>query len=255
MRGGTVIQKAREEGKKRQTEGSRSFTPRFRINDGETAIVRFLEEGDDIVSAYVHHVPNPNPRSRNPIKIVCRDQDPETGATVGAECPGCNSTDKEIAKRRLQGAINLIWRDGPVYEKDNDGKIVTDARGNWVVADRADQVAVWTSGVRLFDELVGIDADYNGLASRDFKITRSGGGLDTEYTIRPAEIDGGPKPLSKADKALAEEKNDLTEFEAPRPVEDWWGNTRPASGADASPRPSFATSNIQPDASPFMNEE
>ena len=255
MRGTTVIREAREEGKRRQAENSGNFTKKFRIEDGESAVVRFLESGEDIVSAYVHHVPNPNPRSRVPIKIVCRDQDPETGARVGTECPGCEDSNTDVAKRRLQGAINLIWRNGPVFEKGDDGRIITDQSGRWVVADREDQVVVWNSGVQLFDQLVELDTQIpGGLTSRDFKVSRKGKQLDTEYTILPAEIDGGPKALSKADKALEKEKYDLTDFEAPRSYEDFWGNTRQNSNSGQT-RSRASFQQVPADVSPFTNDD
>lgn len=253
MRGTTVIKEAREEAKRRQAENSKNFKKLFILQPDETAIVRFLETGDDIVSAYVHHVRVPN--SKMPRKIVCRDQDPETGARIGEDCPGCESNDVEIAKRRLQGAINVIWRDAPVFERDSDNRMVKDNRNRPVVASREDQVAVWASGVTVFDDLVREDVETpGGLTGRDWKVTRTGSGRDTEYDIRPAERDGGQKKLSKADEVLADEKYDLVEFEAALPYDEWWGNLMPGSSGQRD-RPSFQTSAVPADVSPFLNDD
>ena len=256
MRGGQVIKQARAEAKKRQEENAGNFVRKFMLmEDGESAIVRFLETGDDIVSAYVHHIRVPG--RKMPTKIVCRDQDPETGARIGEDCPGCESNDIEIAKRRLQGAINLIWRDGPVFAKDNEGKIVKDSRGRWTVASREDQIAVWAAGPTVFDDLVTEDIETpGGLTGRDFKVTRQGTGKETTYDIRPAERDGGQKAMSKADEKLADEKYDLTEFEAARPYEEWWGSLASNGGQSSSrPRASFERQVVPADVSPFMNED
>lgn len=254
MRGTAAIKNAREESKRRQEANSGSYKKPFILMDGEEAIVRFLESGDEIVSAYVHHVMVPG--SKMPYKIVCRDQDPETGAAIGESCPGCESRDPEIAKRRVQGAINVIWRNAPVFERDSENKLVKSG-GKPVVASREDQIAVWTSGVTVFDDLVREDIETpGGLTGRDWKVSRSGTGTKTEYDIRPAERDGGQKDMSKADEALAENKYDLTEYEVARPVEDWWGRLSNTFGAaqQQTSRPSFATQHVPADVSPFTNQ-
>ncbi len=252
MRGTTVIKTAREESKKRQESNAGNYKKLFILYDGDEAIVRFLESGDDIVSAYVHHIMVPG--RKMPEKIVCLDQDPETGAQIGVPCPGCESRDVEIAKRRLQGAINVIWRNAPVFERDSENKLVK-VGNKPVVASREDQVAVWTSGVTVFDDLVREDIETpGGLVGRDWKISRTGSGRDTEYDIRPAERDGGQKPLSKADEELAANKYDLTEYEVGRPYEEWWGRLAVNQPQQTS-RPSFATQVVPGDVSPFMNDE
>ncbi len=253
MRGTTAIKTAREESKKRQEENSGNYKKFFILYDGDEAIVRFLESGDEIVSAYVHHIMVPG--RKMPEKIVCRDQDPETGAPIGEACPGCESRDPEIAKRRLQGAINVIWRDAPVFERDSDNKLVK-VGNKPVVASREDQIAVWTSGVTVFDDLVREDIETpGGLTGRDWKVSRSGSGRDTEYDIRPAERDGGQKALSKADKELEANKYDLTEYEVARPYDDWWGRLAVNQAPQQASRPSFAAQVVPNDVSPFLNDE
>lgn len=255
MRGTTVIKEAREESRKRQAENAGNYKKLFILQPNESAVVRFLETGDDIVSAYVHHVRIPG--RKMPVKIVCRDQDSETGAHIGEDCPGCESADVDVAKRRLQGAINVLWRDAPVFERDSDNKLVRDNRNKPVVASREDQIAVWTSGVMVFDDLVREDIETpGGLVGRDWKVTRTGEGRDTEYDIRPAERDGGPQPLSKADKELASKKYDLVEYEVAPPYSEWWGSLASSMGGDNSrPRASFSTQQVPADVSPFTNED
>lgn len=256
MRGATTIKNARDEAKRRQAENQSNYEKPFILQTGESAIVRFLETGDDLVCAYVHHIKLPG--QKMPRKIVCRDQDVETGARIGEDCPGCDSNDIEIAKRRLQGAINVLWRDAPVFERDSDNRLVRDGRNNPVVASRTDQIAVWTAGPRVFDELIREDIETpGGLTGRDWKVTKEGAGRDTVYDIRPAVRDGGQSPLSDEDEKLTEGKYDLTKYETPLPYESWWGNLQVGESSQSSRRVSFdrGTQHVPADVSPFTNSD
>ena len=113
----------------------------------------------------------------------------------------------------FQGWINLIWRDAPVYEVDDDGK----PNFNKVVGNE-DQVVIWQSGIETFEELQIQDETY-GLDTRDFIVRRRGTGKNTSYSV--LAVDGGPTDMSKADKALAEEKYDLNEIVTPPDYETW----------------------------------
>ena len=179
--------------------------------DGDKATVRFLESGDDVVSAWCHVVPHP--KIQWGIKIPCRDQDAETGERIGADCPGC----EQGLKRTFQGWINAIWRDAPVYEVDSDGKVDFNS-----VVGNEDQVVVWQSGINVFEDLQVQDETY-GLDSRDFIVRRRGTGKNTTYNVLP--VDGGPTTMSKADEALAEGKYDLNEVSTP-PDYEVWGKRR-----------------------------
>jgi hypothetical protein len=176
---------------------------------------------------WAHQKPNEIPY------IPCRDQDPETGETIGEDCPGCENG----YKKRFRGLINLVWRDAPVYEQDENGKL----NFNKVVG-KEDAVVVWETGIEVFEDLQILDEDYNGLTSRDFKIRRKGSGLDTKYSIAPADPDGGATALSASDEELGANKMDLNEIISPPSYDDWGKNKsfsdRPkitAVSADVSP--------------------
>ena len=171
----------------------------FKLGSGDSATVRFLEQGDEVNWAWVHDVPA---EGRDyPIKVVCRDQD-EEGRRIGESCPGCELD----LKRSFRGVVNLIWRNGG---EDNE-----------------DIVAIWIAGPRVFvDTLDPLETAYRGLASRDFVVTRRGERLDTTYSILPADPDGGAQPLSAADKKLAKDKHDLTYYVEP-PAYDEWGRQK-----------------------------
>jgi hypothetical protein len=215
----------------------------FRLGDGHSAVVRFLEESSDLNWAWVHQLPATG-QNKFGVKIPCRDQG-EEGEPIGEPCPGCERGDK----RTFQGAINIIWRDAPVLQRDESNRIVRDAAGAPVVSGNKDSIAVWISGVTVFEDLEEMDKTYTGLSSRDFLVKRRGSGLNTRYTISPADPDGGPQKMSKADTALAAEKYDLTEYVVPPPFSTWgkanWQTTTTDNGTTTT-RPS--------DTSPFKRD-
>ena len=176
----------------------------FRLRNGEETVLRFLEEDEEIHYAFMHEVPvEGRSFGRN---VPCLDQERE-----GTACPGC---ERELP-RRFQGFVNVIWEDAPVFKRDGDNRIVKDRTGDPVVLDHKPQVAVWSSGIRLFDELTEIDTNYRGLSSRRFKVKRRGEKLDTKYHIAPADVDSGAQPMTDEEKKLAEEKQDLTPMITP----------------------------------------
>jgi hypothetical protein len=125
--------------------------------------------------------------------------------------------------RKFRGFINMIWEDAPVFKRDESGKIVRDSTGDPVSLGNKPQVAIWSSGIRLFEELDEINANYKGLMSRKFKIKRKGSRLDTKYLISPQDIDAGPQEMDAAEKELAASKFDLAEFVAPKSYDEFLG--------------------------------
>jgi hypothetical protein len=182
----------------------------FRLKAGDEAIVRFLEQDDDIFWCHMHEVPVEGRQwGKN---VPCLDQEKD-----GSPCPGC---DRDM-DRRFKGFINLIWFNAPVFKRDSENKIVKDRLGDPVVTGEKPQVAVWNSGIRLFEELDEMNTNYKGLMSRRFKVKRKGSGLDTKYIIVPEDPDGGASPMDDAEQKLANEKYDLNQFTKPGTVEDF----------------------------------
>jgi hypothetical protein len=175
----------------------------FKLPDnGDTGTVRFLEQGEDVYSYWYHDFSHVDKKNGWQTKVPCLDQDDE-----GTPCPGC----RDDLPRKFQGLINLIWRDAPVFKRDEDNKVIK--KGNdYVVESYEDQVAVWRSGIELFKQLANKDVSWKGLSTRDAQVTRNGLGLDTTYSIEPEDIDAGASKLSKADEELAKETYDLEAF-------------------------------------------
>lgn len=228
---GAVVAASADINERKNSGGEFSGKRWFRIYDGDVAIVRFLEEGAEVVSFWAHQTPPPPGRSFGSY-VACRDQDPETGERIGEDCPGCDRG----YKRRFRGVINLIWRDAPVFERDEEtGKV----NRNKVVGNE-DAVVLWETGIEVFEDLQILDEDYKGLTTRDFKVRRKGEKLNTSYTITPAEPDGGAKSMSDSDKELADNKYDLEEFTSPAPLDTWGkrttvNQTAAAINTDVSP--------------------
>lgn len=173
-------------------------------DDGDTGIVRFLEQGDEVYSYWYHDFSHVDKQNGWKTKVPCLDQDDQ-----GVPCPGC----REDLPRKFQGLINVIWRDAPVFKRDDEDKLVRDKKKNLIVIDHKDQVAVWRGGIELFSKsLKRKDLTYKGLSTRDFEVTREGTSLDTTYSVEPADVDAGASDLSEEDATLAENKYDLEEI-------------------------------------------
>lgn len=178
-----------------------------KFDPGTPTLVRFLEQGEDVAWAYVHEAPKPNPTAVAKV-TPCLNQEDHTPQP----CPGCEMG----SPRKIKGWINLIYRNAPVYQKDANGKEITDPLSKQkIMVGQADQVQVWNSGPNLFTTLGQKDRTFKGLTSRDFVVIRTGSGLDTKYAIEPADADGGPKKMSDNDLKLMGEKTDLTRFTKP----------------------------------------
>jgi len=178
---------------------------------GDSAVVRFLEQGDDVKWAWFHELPKRQGQQWGDKEVCLNTKDD------GTPCPGC----ERRLKRSVQGFINVIERDAIVWEEDADGKIKTNDNGEWIDSGRReDRVKYFRSGIKAFQELDGIDATYKGLMSRDFRITRKAGEF-VEYSIHPVDPDGGPQPMSDRDRELEKQKADLAQLVTPRPYDQW----------------------------------
>ena len=98
------------------------------------------------------------------------------------------------------------------------------------ILEHKPQIAVWSSGIRLFEELDEINVNYRGLSSRPFKIKRKGEKLDTKYHIAPADVDAGAVEMTDGEKKLAEDKYDLAPHITPGTYENFLKDLGEGSG-------------------------
>lgn len=173
-------------------------------NDGDKVTVRFLEVAEEFEGAYFHMYQRPE--SRIWLKAVCLDQD----GTSPNSCPGCVAS----VPKSFKGFVNVVWFDAPVYEKDSDGKLVK-TNGEYKQVGTDDINAVWVQGITVFKALHQLDLAFKGLNARDFTITRSGKGKQTQYMVIPT----GDDPY-EVDKKFIENKFDLSNFTKPQDVSE-----------------------------------
>lgn len=227
------IQKAREAAEK--NKGERQQYPsrrKLNIGDGEEVTVRFLigdkeeERERDWKLAWVHRSVPRQARSgkRYWSDVPCLDQQ----GNGDVPCPGCelNEQDDEKARRSQMFFVNVIWRDAPVFERDENGKVKRDDDNNAVIEKYEDTVAWWSKGYNVAKTLNKLDEKYGGINSRDFTIKREGTEFETTYDIDPLTDKSGnlvkKSGLSAADKKLAADRADLNELIQPPAYEDFF---------------------------------
>jgi hypothetical protein len=193
-------------------DGGSAFTNDFRLQAGQYAVVRFLEEGEDLTFADTHRIPLQRKSGGLWYKnFVCLDTEDD-----GTACPACRGSNQDVAKRITRGFVNLIWREGPVYQRDENKRLVKDNSGNLILVGREDQIALWPCSWTVFETLKEKDSKFKGLMSRDWEVKRVGSSMqDTKYMLDPVDPDAGPQPMTIADLALAEQRYDLAELTKP----------------------------------------
>ncbi len=208
----------------------------FKLENGEKTDARFVEiEGDFVHSAWHHEIPVEGRAWGDLVPCIAQD---EEGNHTDDPCPGCDAG----LQLKFKGYIALIWRDGPIYKRDDANRVVKDNNGDLVVDHKGDTLAVWSSGPRLFEELGETHENYGGLGARDFSIKRRGIKKDTKYIIFPSDPDGGKEPLSKEDKKIIEDATsgenpfELSPFIRPPSYEAWEArlNGTPISSSNGS---------------------
>lgn len=198
-----------KEARAAQYGGDRIKADYFNISANQYAIVRILEQGDEITFADVHRVPVEG--RRYPVDFICLDTNDD-----GTPCPACQTDQEGIRKRATKGFFNVIWREGPVYKRNEYGTPEKGQDGKPVITGRADGVFLWKCSWTVLNDLMAKDSTYKGLMSRDLRVMRTGSTMqDTKYTVEPADIDAGPQPMLIPDLALAEKKYDLRELTKP----------------------------------------
>jgi hypothetical protein len=258
----------------RREQAMSQFGPKadyFTLNAGEIAVVRFLEQGEELAYASCHRIRTS--QGRYPNDVLCLDQYDD-----GTPCPFCASDSKEIRGRATKGFVNLIWRGGqwiqsvnqhilseneqrisagqppfmtyalaPVYKRNQQGVPERDENTKQkIVTGYADGVFLWKCSNSAFQVLLEKDRTYRGAMSRDFTIRRQGATMqDTVYFIEPYDVDNPAQPMSGADLELAQHKYDLDQFITPMSFEDasklLGGQTAPAG-----PQPTFPRGGVAP---------
>ena len=206
---------------RRSSGGAYERVDYFQILDGQTARVRFLEQGEDLSYAQTHRIRNSYGYYND---VPCLDQLDE-----GNSCAACQSDIKDIRMRGTKGYLNLIWRGtedegytrSPVYKRNDKGAPEKDANKQKIVTGFEDLVWLWKSPKGVFEQVLTKDKAYKGLMSRDFLVSRKGATKEnTTYFIEPAVVDGGSEAMTVADQNLARSKFNVTQLTSPGSFEE-----------------------------------
>jgi len=125
----------------------------LKLNPGETATGRFLEEGTDVWFLYMHELPK-KPGQQYGDRVQCLDQDDE-----GKECPGCMI---DGVKRTARMVINFIRYDEPKLRRGADGKAVKDAQGNYIFDGVEPALVIWEAPQSAGGRLSYLESQNNG---------------------------------------------------------------------------------------------
>lgn len=152
-----------------------------KIPDGESAVVRVIDIGDDFRDGFVHPVDFERKGGKTFTRdVMCLDQDDD-----GTPCPGC----RDDLDRRYKFWCRVIEREA---EKLNESD---------KVIGYEDQVKILSSGKRLVGAL-NKKHKKRDLSLRDIEIEREGTGWDTDYSVE--WVDEEDNPLTDEDLKLIE---------------------------------------------------
>lgn len=240
--GSTAFEKHSSTIAARRSGGEFQRVDYFGLKDGESARVRFLEQGENLTWATSHRIPTPG--LKYPQDVLCLDQEDD-----GTPCPACMSDNREVKSRSTKGYLNVLWRGteesdlsrAPIYKRNDKGSPEKAPNGQKIVTGFEDSVWLWKCSKTVFEQILSKDKAYKGLMSRDFLITRKGAGLDnTTYFIEPAVVDGGPEPATVADGNLAQSKFDVVQLTTPGTYEEMQALLAGAPTGQPGPQPTFA---------------
>lgn len=158
------------------------------VGDGNTIVVRAVDTEDYFKDGQVHPVEfERKDKSTYKMDVRCLDPDDE-----GDPCPGC----RDDLDRRYKFWMLVIVRDAP--KENKSGKVIGEE----------DQVRILSGANRLVKAL-NAKHKRRDLAKRDIEITQNGEGFEVEYEVE--WVDDEDTPLTKADKELIKDADDIIE--------------------------------------------
>lgn len=237
---------AQKEQQKAASEAARPvFTNDFKLQSGQTAVVRFLEQGTDLTFADVHRVPFVSKAGKTYARnFVCLNlEDDDT------PCAGCSHFNDDVSKRKTIGYVNLIWRNAPVFQKDEQGRMVKGPDNRFVVIGAEDQIALWNPSWTTFSMLKAKDGKFKGLMNWEWEVKREGSTMnDTKWFVDPDDPAAGATPMTIADMSLAEKKYDLKALIKPLEYATLAQAISRGAFAGDGPQPTFDRGQYAPNA-------
>lgn len=219
-------------------------------NQGDRAVVRFLEQGPDIHNYAIHPYRTAQGKYR---EFTCLND-----ADDGTPCPACQAG----VDRKVKGVFNVIQRQRPVLRKDKDGRAMKDSNNNYIVDGHQDEVVILKVPSTTLSLIKEKDSKYGGMMALDVEIARTGTQY-SPYNLEPADIDQPKTPMSDADQVLAQKRHDLDEFMKPPSFAEaaklaarggGGGQQQQAQSEQAAPPPSPGQAPVEA-GNPFLGEE
>jgi hypothetical protein len=170
---------------------------RLTLLDGESALIRFISDGDDVVKAYMHNIEKDTPYGRKFVWAYCTKNDNDS-------CPHCSTN-------RAKGMLYLwVYVYSIMHRKQNPALDEDDSADRWQPV-KVGNITYYKEEVnypRIFSlsvgranayqsKLVGFWQENGTLTDRDYKFSRTGQKLDTIYDLIP-------KDKSKKSKEVAQ---------------------------------------------------
>jgi len=154
-----------------------SGTGFLRVEDGESVVVYFTEDLLEIPKAWRHGK-----------RIQYRGRWYEFSCT-GEGCPLCNHPDENMRRKSRRGRFIMVTQDGRIVLRD--------------------------FGITLMNQLFAVFEEEDTILSIPFKISRSGTGFKTRWTVVPVKKSKYPKP-KEVSKSDIEEANEAAHKEYER---------------------------------------
>lgn len=240
----------------RPSFASNGFQPRppginyFRLTDGQTAVVRFVQSYEDIHWARKWKLP-PSAAFRYGEEVNAVDQHDD-----GTSDPGVLAG----LRAGFRAYPLLIWRNQVQYARDAQGRFIKDSLDNKQPAGFADSLAVWECSYSIYEMLGEKEGKYKSLTAFDWEIRRIGADKNTRYSIEPADPTNLNQPITPADQQIiATQHIDVPNIFTKVPTYDELNAyLNPGAAAVGQPAPSLAQQvqvNMTPEAAannPFI---
>jgi len=181
------------------------------VKENQSVTVRFLETPDKFRWTYVQNIPVPGSQYPKQVPTLDVNNDGEV------DCPLRQFTGKNPSVR---GYLQVIWRDAPKPVRTKDGGVEKDQNNNIKYDGVEDRICVWSQGVKVLKNLGALNStleeDGYNITECDIKISRTGSGKNTTYTLIPRK----QQALSASDKKIAENPIDITSLLTPPSLEE-----------------------------------
>lgn len=161
---------------------------RLTLRDGESALIRFISDGNEVVKAYMHNIEKDTPRGRRFVWQYCTKNE-------SAVCATCSSGSIPKGMLYLWAFVYTILHktQNPRLEEDADAErwAVTKVGNNTFYKEEPNKPMIFSLSVGRANiyqnKLIGFWQENGTLTDRDYKFTRSGAKLDTIYDLIPKD--------------------------------------------------------------------